>query len=237
MTYITVILLLIFSGLLSGLNLGLMSLEPNELKRKAKLGDVGAAKVYTIRRKGNQLLVTLILSNVAVNVSLAIILDSIAAGVVAVIVATLLITLFGEVIPQSVFSRFALPFGARMAFFVKYLMIILSPICKPIAWVLDKGLGEELPMVYSRKELIEILEEHGSSQSSDIKRDEEKIASGALSFGSRLVKDVMTPRSVVVTLTASHVITHHTIATLVKHGYSRFPVSTSPNPKQLVSSH
>lgn len=225
MTVLIIVLLLMGAGLFSGLNLGLMSLEPHELKRKAKLGDKRAAKVYPIRKQGNLLLVTLLLSNMAFNSTLAIFLGTVTFGILAGVLSTALLTVFGEILPQAVISRFALSFGARTAWFVKIMMTILSPICKPIAWALDKTLGEELPTTYSRKELIQILEEHGDSKKSDIKRDEERIASGALSFGTRTVKDVMTPRSVVASLKANQVLDKPTVDTLVKRGYSRFPVT------------
>lgn len=224
MTYLIIVLLLILSGLFSGMNLGLMSLEPNELKRKAKLGDRNAAKIYPIRKQGNQLLVTLILGNVATNSTLAIFLGTVTTGVIAGILSTLLITILGEILPQSLFSRFALAFGAKTAWFIKTMLLILSPVCKPIAWALDKTLGEELPTVYSRKELLEILEEHRQSEASDIREDEEKIASGALSFGSKLVKDVMTPRSVAVSLNSDAVLSPAVVHGLTEHGYSRFPI-------------
>jgi metal transporter CNNM len=233
MTFLIIIILLLASGLFSGLNLGLMSLEPNELARKAKLGNKDAEKIYPIRKKGNQLLVTIILSNVALNSILAIYLGSITQGVVAAILATALITIFGEILPQSIISRFAIPFGARTAGFVKFIMWVLSPICKPIAILLDKSLGEELPTVYSRKELIEILEEHGSSDSSDIKKDEERIAAGALNFGSQSVKDVMSPRSVVFSLITGDELSKSTVETLTKHGYSRIPVTDETSNKVI----
>lgn len=231
MTYLIVIILLLSSGLFAGLILGLMSLEPNALKRKAKLGDSRAAKIYPLRRQGNLLLVTLILANVGINTSLAIFLDSITSGLVAGLLTTALITIFGEILPQSVIPRFALSFGARTAGFVRLMMMVLYPVCKPIAWVLDKTLGEELPMTYSRKELIEILEEHGTSQASDIKRDEERIAGGALTFGLRKVRDAMTPRSVVVGLVSGDTLDQAKLDELVRHGYSRFPVVNKQHDK------
>ena len=59
--------LLLLSALFSGLNLGLMSLGPYDLKRKIDQGNKQAEKVYSVRKNGNQLLVTLLLGNVAVN--------------------------------------------------------------------------------------------------------------------------------------------------------------------------
>lgn len=224
MTYLVIVLLLVVSGLFSGLTLGLMSLEPNELKRKAKLGDLRAETLYPLRARGNRLLVSLILGDVIANASLAIFLGTITTALLAGIISTFLITIFGEVVPQSIFPRFALTLGASMSGFVRLVMIILFPIAWPIAWVLDEILGAELPTMYSKKELIEILEEHGESKTSDVRRDEEKIASGALSFGEKQVQDVMTPRSVVISLHADSFLDEDMVKKLIKHGYSLFPV-------------
>ena len=206
-----------------------MGLEPNELGRKAKLGDKNAKKIYPIRKKGNQLLVTIIFANVAINSSLAIFLDSLTAGIYAALLSTALITIFGEILPQAFISRFALPFAARISGFVKLTMFILSPICKPLAWLLDKWLGDELPKEYARNELIEILEEHVQSQSSDIRREEERIATGALSFGTKQVMEVMTPRSVVYTLKATSNLDSAIMDHLTEKGYSRIPVLEDSN--------
>ena len=154
MDYLIVIILVLLSGLFSGLTLGLLSLDKNELKRKISLGNKQAKKVYTVRKKGNLLLCTLLLGNVAVNSTLAIFLGNIASGVIAGLIATGLIVIFGEIIPQATFARYALAVGARTAWLVKIFIIILFPICWPIAWVLDKTLGEEMPTVYSKKELM-----------------------------------------------------------------------------------
>lgn len=224
MDYLYVVLLLLASGLFSGLTLGVMSLEANELKRKAGLGNKNAQKLYPLRERGNQLLITLIIANVGTNSTLAIFLGHKLGGIYAGLLATALITLFAEILPQSVFSRFGLVLGAKVSGVIRVIFWILFPVTAPIAWVLDKSLGEELPKIYSRRELIEILEEHGKSQSSDITRDEEKIASGALSFGSKLVEEVMTPRSVVVSVSESDVIDEQTLTNLTHRGYSRFPV-------------
>ena len=231
MTYVIVIILLTCSALFSGLNLGLMSLSSYELKRKAKLGNKRAAKVYPIRKTGNLLLVSLLLGNVLVNSILAVFLGSIASGIIAVIGSTALITMFGEILPQAFFSRFALAFGAKTIWFTRTIMFVLYPLTKPIAMGLDKVLGEELPAVYSRKELLEILEEHSESDRSDIQQDEERIASGALTFGRQTVKDVMIPRSAVVSLQASDVLDEKTVNATTKRGYARFPVMSADHSK------
>lgn len=224
MTYIIIVLLLLASAIFSGLNLGFMSLGPHELKRKMKLGDARAAKIYEVRKKGNLLLVTLLLGNVAVNSALAVFMASFTVGVVAGVVSTGLITIFGEILPQAFFSRFALTFGSRLVWLIKIVIWVLYPICWPISAALDKALGDELPTIYSRKELLHILEEHREDDMSDLQKDEERIASGALTFGKKLVESVMVPRSGVVSIDSGQILGPKQIKMLVKRGYTRYPV-------------
>jgi metal transporter CNNM len=87
-------------------------------------------------------------------------LGTVATGVVAGILATALIFVFGELMPQSIISRFALRFGAVLAPLVRVFLFILHPICYPISLVLDRLVGQELPEMYSRKELERIISEH-----------------------------------------------------------------------------
>ncbi len=224
LTYVIVIVLITFSALFSGLTLGLMGLSVAELKRKKSLGDKEAAKVYRVRKKGNLLLTTLLVGNVAVNSALSIFLGSIASGFAAGLIATSLIVIFGEITPQAIFSRFALKLGAKTAWLVRTFIFILYPICRPISWVLDKTLGEELPTLYSKQELMKIIEEHEDLEGSEVDEDEEKIIKGALTFSEKFVEDVMTPRVVMETLEYSQKIDEKLLKTIQNSSFSRFPV-------------
>lgn len=217
----------------SGMNLGLMSLGPHELKRKIKFGDKRAQGVYAVRKNGNLLLVTLLLGNVAVNSALSVFLGSFTVGFVAIVVSTALITLFGEIIPQAILSRYALAIGYQLRWVVWVFLVIFYPIAKPIAWLLDKILGDELPTVYSRNELLSIIEEHSAHDDSDIDRDEEQIATGALSFSDKHVKDVMTPASHVTQLNAEDTVDIMLHDRLRKNGHTRYPVY-SKKPGHIV---
>jgi len=115
MTYLIVVFLVLFSALFSGLTLGFFSLNKDDLERKAELGDKQAKKVYKIRKNGNLLLCTLLIGNVAVNSTLSIFLGSLASGFMAGLIATALIVVFGEIIPQAAFSRYALTLGAQFS--------------------------------------------------------------------------------------------------------------------------
>jgi metal transporter CNNM len=201
-----------------------MGLNTQELRRKAKLGDLNAKKIYPLRKKGNSLLVTLLLGNVAVNAVIAIFLDSVTSGIVAGLLSTGLITIFGEIIPQATFSRFAMKLGARFVWLVKIFMILTYPIAKPISWILDRLLGKELGTIYTKKELLEIIWEHKKSRDSEIRKEEEKIIRGALTFAEKSVKDIMTPRSVMVSYDKSTKVNEKFLNTIIKSGLSRFPI-------------
>ncbi len=224
MAYIIIVLLVVFSAFFSGLTLGLMSLSVHELKRKMGLGDREATCVYKVRKRGNLLLTTLLVGNVAVNSVLSIFLGSITSGAIAVFVATGLIVIFGEIIPQAVFSRFALKIGAKVAWLVEVLIFILYPVCKPISWVIDKTLGDELPTIYSKQELMKIVEEHEDDKKSDLDEDEERIIKGALTFSDKTVEAVMTPRTVVHMFESSQDITKEILDDIRGSGFSRFPI-------------
>lgn len=224
MEYIIIIILVLFSALFSGLTLGLMGLDTFELQRKMNLGNKNAAKVYPIRKKGNELLTALLLGNTAINSVLAIFLGSIASGFVAGILSTVLIFLFGEIIPQSIISRHALTFGAKSAPIVKILLFILYPITKPIAYMLDKMLGKEFPNMYSKVELQKIIQEHEDSDLSDIDDTEEKIVIGALSFSEKKAEEIMTPRTVVYMLDQEKQITSELINDIREQNFSRIPI-------------
>lgn len=89
---IFLVILLCLSGLFSGLNLGLMALDPMELQIIMQAGTGNeqryASIIEPIRRRGNLLLCTLLLGNVLVNNTLTIVLDGIAGGTAAVLGAT-----------------------------------------------------------------------------------------------------------------------------------------------------
>lgn len=224
MEYAIILILLAFSALFSGLTLGLMSWDAQELKRKAESGDEDAAALYPVRKDGNLLLTTLLIGNVLVNAVLSIFLGSLTTGIVAVVAATSLIVIFGEILPQATFNQNGIALGARFVWVVRIFIFVLYPIAKPISWALDKVLGSELPTVYSKQELMKIIEEHEDAHDSEVDEDEERIIKGALTFSDKKVEDIMTPRTVVHAFAVNDVINDELLQEVRESGLSRFPV-------------
>lgn len=224
MEYLISLILITLSAFFSGLNLGLFTFDIQTLKRRAELGDKNAKKIYPLRLKGNQLLTTLLLGNVTVNTVLAIFLGTIFESVLAGFIATAIIFIFGEITPQAVFSRHALLFGGFASPLVRVALFIFYPIAFPIAFILDKALGDELPRMYSKSELMHIISEHEDSEHSQIDSDEERILHGALKFSHRRAQEVMTPLEEVAMLEAEERLTESFFERVSELGYSRYPV-------------
>jgi len=224
MDYLIVTILVLLSGAFSGLTLGFFSLNLTSLERKMNLGDKRAAKVYPVRKNGNLLLCTLLLGNVAVNSTMAIFLGNIATGLIAGIVSTALIVVFGEIIPQAIFSRFALRLGASTVWLVRAFIFLLFPIAYPLSWLLDKALGEELGTIWSKKEIEEIIKHHEDAEESEIDADEERIMLGALAFSDKLVESIATPKPMVFMLDEDQVIDQELIELIKEKGFSRIPI-------------
>jgi metal transporter CNNM len=72
-----------------------------------------AKLIIPLRNRSNLLLCTLVISNTFVNAAISIMLDDMITGLGGLVVSTLIITTFGEILPQAIFSRFALWIGAH----------------------------------------------------------------------------------------------------------------------------
>ena len=222
-----VIVLLCLSGLFSGLNLGLMSLDKTELKIVESVGSPReqgyAKKIGPLRKRGNFLLCTILLGNVLVNNTLTILMDDLTgSGAYAVIGATAGIVVFGEIIPQAVCSRHGLAIGARTIWITKFFMIVTFPIAFPISKVLDCVLGEEMGNVYNRDRLRELLVL--TKDNIDLVKDEVDIIAGALELSKKTVSDVMTKIDDVYMLEVGAVLDFETVSDIMKTGYTRVPV-------------
>lgn len=224
MEYLVSLILITLSALFSGLTIGYFSLGLSTLERRAKHGNKEALAIYPLRKRGNLLLTTLLLGNVIVNTSLSIFLGSIFSGVIAGVVATIAIFLLGEVVPQAVISRHAVWFGSRLAPLMRFIMFILTPITYPIAYCLDKLLGHEMPHLYSKNELKQIVSELEDSEHSDVDADEERIVLGALQFSHTTVREIMTPREQVIRFDANERLNQEFTNRMSNNGFSRYPI-------------
>ena len=222
-----IVVLMGLSGLFSGLNLGLMALDPTELKIVMNCGNASeqryAKAIDPIRKHGNYLLCTLLLGNVLVNTSFTVLLDGIIGdGIAAVLGSTAGIVIFGEIIPQSICSRHGLAVGARTIWITRFFMLVTFPISFPISRILDWILGNEIGTVYNKKQLQEMLKV--TAEFNDLEGDEMNIISGVLNYKSKTVEEVMTKLEDCYLLDLTSILDFRTTASIMQSGHSRIPV-------------
>ncbi len=179
LTWIGILLCLSQSAMLSGLNLGLFSLTKLELEVEARKGNERAKRVLRLRQDSNFALVTILWGNVAVNVLLALLSGSVLSGVAAFLFSTVVITIFAEIIPQSYFTRNALRMASLLTPVLRVYQLVLYPVARPTAWVLDLWLGGENVRYYPERDLRRVIQLHMEAAESEIARVE---GQGALNF-------------------------------------------------------
>jgi hypothetical protein len=157
------------SAIFSGLNLAFFSLTRLRLEIEAESSkSPGSAKVLEMRKDSNFLLTTILWGNVGINVLLTLLSESVMAGLMSFAFSTVLITFFGEIIPQAYFSRNALRMASLLAPVLRFYQILLFPVAKPCALMLDKWLGKETKQFFSEANIQMFLAKHIEDHSSEI---------------------------------------------------------------------
>uniref|UniRef100_A0A8D2PDE3 Metal transporter n=1 Tax=Zosterops lateralis melanops TaxID=1220523 RepID=A0A8D2PDE3_ZOSLA len=211
----------------AGLNLGLMALDPMELRIVQNCGTDKekryARRIEPIRRKGNYLLCSLLLGNVLVNTTLTILLDDLTgSGIGAVVASTIGIVIFGEIVPQALCSRHGLAVGANTIVVTKFFMLVTFPLSYPISKLLDCILGQEIGTVYNREKLVEMLKV--TEPYNDLVREELNMIQGALELRTKTVEDVMTPLQNCFMINSDAILDFNTMSEIMESGYTRIPV-------------
>lgn len=232
-----IILLLFLSAVTSGLNLGLMSLDMNELAVISSCGDQRersyARTIIPLRKRGNYLLCSLLFGNVLVNATLTVILEEMTTGLIAVIGSTMAIVVLGEIMPQAFCARQGLAVGAKTIYLTYAFMIITFPLSYPISCLLDCILGEEKGNVYDRERLMEFIKITGHH--TQLEADEVAIISGALKLKKIKVDQIMTRIEDVFMLPIDCQLDRETIRRIIEKGYSRIPVYEFGDRRQIVA--
>eukprot|EP00931_Biecheleriopsis_adriatica_P055859 TRINITY_DN33106_c0_g1_i1.p1 TRINITY_DN33106_c0_g1~~TRINITY_DN33106_c0_g1_i1.p1 ORF type:complete len:403 (-),score=74.05 TRINITY_DN33106_c0_g1_i1:27-1235(-) len=218
--------LVLFGGLMSGLTLGLLSLEEIDLELIKRAGDEAeqrmAGQVEPLIKNQHLLLVTLLLCNAAAMEALPLILDDLVSPIVAVIISVTAVLAFGEIIPQAVCKSYGLAVGAASAPLVRLLLVICSPIAWPIGKVLDKLLGHDGGRIYRRPQLAAILDIH--KDMGQLTDSETGVMQGALELVEKRVVDCLTPVANVLWLRPDSKLDRPTVDKLLDSGHSRIPI-------------
>ena len=230
-----VLILVVLSALLSGSEVAMFSISN---KQRFELEDQNRnanKRVLTLLKEPKKLLATILIANNFINVSIVmasnfvfnnlIIEGSISDTmnfILQVIVITFLILLFGEVIPKVYANNYNLKFSKFMAIPLQ----LLKKLFYPISQILVNSTNLIDKRIEKRKESIQANElEHALNLTVDSvdNEDEKKILEGIVKFGNTDVKQIMTPRTDVISFEITTPF-NELMSELKEIKYSRIPV-------------
>ena len=237
---ITVLLiLLLFSALISGAEVAFFSLTPADLEIEST--SKASRKIKTVSlllEKPKKLLATILVANNFLNIAIVLLFDSLGqvwfAGlnqvyfgvnirfVLEVGVVTFLILLFGEILPKIYASRNSLSFATFMALPLKVLDVLFTPLSSPMQAItisIQEKFGKQKSNI-SVGQLSQALE---LTDQKETTTEEQKILQGIVTFGTTDTKQVMKNRMDIFALNQD-LPYHEILPLIIENGYSRIPV-------------
>ncbi len=230
---ITLLLLLFFSAIISGLEAALFSLSSKQLSHCSESNDPKKLKIINLLNNGTDLLATIIIISNLVNIAFVIFgnymlwkffgRDNITKIIMIsyTFTSAALLVLFGELIPKMYATYHNLLISMKMVNIINFLIILFKPLSIPlikIGGIFGKSFTPE-KYTLSSEELDRALELTVVGDNSE----EEEILKGIASFGGLYARQVMKPRT---DITAINLKTNffELMSLINKSGYSRLPV-------------
>ncbi|MCB0450756.1 gliding motility-associated protein GldE [Mariniflexile maritimum] len=232
--YILLFVLLACSALISGAEVALFSLSRTDIENGLEAKSKRIQIITSLLERPKKLLATILVANNFINVGIVILFAYLSSDLftviaspilkflVEVVIVTFLILLFGEILPKIYASRNNLKFATFMAYPLKALDVLLSPLSLPmrsITIAIHSRLGKQKSNL-SVDQLSQALQ---LTSEEDTTREEHKILQGIVSFGNTDTKQVMRPRIDIFALNIEQKFSE-VMQEIVKNGYSRIPI-------------
>ncbi|PHS10521.1 MAG: magnesium/cobalt efflux protein [Kordia sp.] len=229
---LALVVLLVFSALISGSEVAYFSLKQTQLNVESKTFKKRKL-VAKLLSNPKRLLATILVANNFINIAIVLLfaslshllladLSEVTRFVIEVIVVTFLILLFGEILPKVYASRNNEKFAGFMAkpigVMQKVLSIFSIPMQAGTTFLEDKLTKTKSEISISK--LSQALELTSDGETTD---GEQKILDGIVSFGNTDTRQVMRSR---VDIFALNSVTSFSevLQLIIKAGYSRIPV-------------
>ena len=231
-SFLSLIVLLIFSALISGSEVAFFSLNQTQLDIDSK-SFTNRKLVTKLLSNPKRLLATILVANNFINIAIVILFASLSnvfledfsiqtKFIIEVIVVTFLILLFGEILPKVYASRNNEKFSSFMAKPIGVLQNMLSIFSLPMqagTTFLENKLSKTKSEI-SISKLSQALELASDEATTD---EEQKILRGIVSFGNTDTKQVMQSRMDIFALDLDSSFSD-IIKQITNAGYSRIPV-------------
>ena len=239
---IGLLLLLICSALISGAEVALFSLTQKDLDDAKNTKSKSYAIIIELLKQPKKLLASILVANNFINIAIVIVFASLSNSLfgevqselnlglfkidlvffIEVVLITFLILLIGEILPKVYANRNNLKFSKFMAYPLKVLDVIISPISLPMQKV-TLGIHRKLGKQKSNLNVDYLSQALELASEGDTTKQEQEILQGIVSFGNTDTKQVMRPRIDIFALDQTTAY-KKIISEIIKNGYSRIPV-------------
>ena len=229
------IILLIFSGIISGSEVAFFSLTRNQLVSENKKDQSSLDKIRKLLDRPKRLLATILIANNFINIAIVLLfasleglyLSGIESPIIVLIIQvgliTFLIFFFGDILPEIYAIRNVLKFSLFMAkpifFMDRYLLFFLTIPMSRLTGFMESKLahrGNE----FSVDKLSQAFELTSDDETT---LDEQKILKGIVSFGNIETRQIMCPRIDVFAIN-NKISMNKIIPLILEKGFSRVPV-------------
>ena len=227
---------LVLSGFFSSSEAAFLSVQRTRIAHLVSEGVPGAKRVANMVSNPERLLATILLGNNLVNVAFTsvvtfAILNYVGQGnegsgvLIATAVSTIALVIVGEIIPKSVAVRKAEPVAFLYSHPLKWIEYLLWPFVVALQWI-TRGVNALLggsnvqPMITEGefRTLIDIGEAEG-----EFEHAEAEMLENVFQFGDRQVREVMTPRTEMVSIQQGRSLREF-LDTYSENSHTRFPV-------------
>jgi len=201
MIWFLVALCWIISFLFSGIEAGLLALNPVRLRHRAKSGDRGAQRLQKMLKQPERLLITVLLVTNAADIIALIILTHelvIPRGwigyPIAVAIALPVYLFLLLVLPKSLFRRFPLRAVVRLSRLLELVTTLLTPL-HAIGGFIERSIfarAKNPPRLFAGREELKMITVQ-SEKSGALSSTERAIIHNVVDFTAVKVRDVMVP--------------------------------------------
>lgn len=232
--FILLLILLLCSAMISGAEVAVFSLSQVDIDREMESESKRMEIISNLLHKPQKLLATILVANNFINIGIVILFAYLGSIVftgiekawiqflVEVVIVTFLILLFGEILPKVYASRNNIFFSKFMAYPLKVLDTILSPVSLPMQRI-TRAINDRLGRQRSNLSVDHLSQALELTSEEDTTVEEQKILQGIVSFGNTDTSQVMRPRIDIFALEKNDKF-QDILPEVIKHGYSRIPV-------------
>ncbi len=231
---VVIVILLFFSGMISGAEVAFFSLKPKDKKALHEMDIKNADRVLNILKNPERLLATVLIGNNFINIGIVIISTYITVNILnfidepilgfifQVIILTFLILIFGEIIPKIYASHHPV----KIAMIMSNPLLIAEKFFYPLSNLLLKSSSFVSKKMFKKQVSLSMDElSDAVDLTTGVVTEDKKILKSIVKFSNIEISDIMRPRIDVV---AADITTDFPslIQKINESGYSRIPVYT-----------